>query len=158
LNKVDPRLDSCARNLLSIDLCRAALRNEPVPEGPKVPLVSKSKSCACRAERLARTGTSPNRSVVGPSSEPKRERPSTDSGEEVALCIASQVIRSDISNISLINVAGGNVAGGNQVTQLLRGVTVVLVVVGTGHWNLGKKQGAVLAAPSNAPRRDWRCP
>ena len=53
--KVDPRFDSLARNLLSKDCWRAALLNEVEEGGPKVPLVSKPSSRACRAERLAGT-------------------------------------------------------------------------------------------------------
>jgi hypothetical protein len=47
LYKVDPRLDSFARNLLSKDDCRAALLDEPVEVRPKVPLVIKPASFAC---------------------------------------------------------------------------------------------------------------
>lgn len=54
--KVDPRICVLARNLLSKDRCRAALADEVVPVRPEMPLVSKAKSCACRGERLARTG------------------------------------------------------------------------------------------------------
>jgi hypothetical protein len=69
--KVDPRLCRLARNLLSKNVCRAALFNEVVEGGPEVPLVSKPNSFACRAERLARTGTGPNRSVIWPAGETK---------------------------------------------------------------------------------------
>jgi len=127
--KVDPRLDSRARNLLSKDDWRAALADEPIPRRPKVPLVVKPSSFACRGERLARTGTGPNRSIIGPAGASKRVRPDTDSGEEMALVVGSQVIRSDILNAPFVDVARSDMPGGNQVAQPLRGVWVVLVVV-----------------------------
>jgi hypothetical protein len=54
LYKVDPVIDSFARNLFSSDDWRAALLDEVMGRGPKVPLVSKPTSFACRGERLAR--------------------------------------------------------------------------------------------------------
>jgi len=83
--KVDPRFDSFARNLLSKDDWRAALLDEVLKGGPEVPLVIKSRAFACRAERLARTGTSPNRSVVTPSGIAKGVRPNPNACEEVTL-------------------------------------------------------------------------
>jgi hypothetical protein len=127
--KVDPRIDSAARNLLSKDDWRAALADEPVPRRPQVPLVIKPSSFACRGERLARTGTGPNRSIVRPASASKRVRPDADSGEEMALVVTSQVIRSDILNAPFVDVAKSDMPGGDQVAQPLRGVWVVLVVV-----------------------------
>jgi hypothetical protein len=127
--KVDPRLDSRARNLLSKDDWRAALADEPVPRRPQVPLVIKPSSFACRGERLARTGTGPNRSIVGPAGVAKGIGPDADAGEEMALVVGSQVIRSDILNAPFVDVARSDVSGGHQVAQPLRGVWVVLVVV-----------------------------
>ena len=93
LNKVDPRICVLARNLLSKDDWRAALADEVVPRRPEVPLVSKPSSFACRAERLARTGTGPNRSIVWPAGEAKCVAPNADAGEEVALGEAVEVSR-----------------------------------------------------------------
>lgn len=129
--KVDPRICVLARNLLSKDDWRSALADEVVPVRPEVPLVSKAKSCACRAERLARTGTGPNRSVVTPSSHAEGARPYADSGEKVALSVWAEVVRSNIPDVSLVDVARRNVAGGDQVAQPLRGVWLDLVVVGS---------------------------
>ena len=53
LNKVEPSEAVLACNLLAKDDCRAALSDEMVERWPKVPLVSKPMSLACRAERLA---------------------------------------------------------------------------------------------------------
>lgn len=66
LYKVEPRLCVLACNLLSKDDCRLALADEPMEVWPQVPLVIKPSSRACRAERLARTGTGPNRSIIWP--------------------------------------------------------------------------------------------
>ncbi|MFC3470176.1 hypothetical protein ACFOHT_09945 [Massilia oculi] len=83
--KVDPYIDVFARNLLSKDDWRLALRDEVPKSWSEVPLVSKPSSLACRAERLAGTGTSPNRSVVWPAGAAKCQGPHADAGEEVAL-------------------------------------------------------------------------
>jgi hypothetical protein len=111
--KVDPRIDVLARNLLSNDDWRSALADEMEPVQPEVPLVSKPKSFACRAERLARTGTGPNRSVIRPAGESKRVRPDTDSGEEMALCESAKVVWSNILNTPFINFAGGDMPLGD---------------------------------------------
>jgi hypothetical protein len=89
LYKVEPRVDVTACNLLASDALRTALCNEPVPSGPKVPLVIKPAAFACRAERLARTGSCPERFVIGPSGASRGERPDTDPCEEMALREAS---------------------------------------------------------------------
>jgi hypothetical protein len=67
LYKVVPCPCSFASNLLSKDCCRSALLDEPLERGPQVPLVIKPSAFACRAERLARAGSSPDRFIVGPS-------------------------------------------------------------------------------------------
>jgi len=54
LNKVEPRFCVLARNLLSKEVCRAALFDEVEPVRPQMPLVSKPIAATCRAERLAR--------------------------------------------------------------------------------------------------------
>jgi hypothetical protein len=53
-NKVEPRPSNRCINLFAKDDARSTLLDEPMPGGPKVPLVSKRKSFACLAERLAR--------------------------------------------------------------------------------------------------------
>jgi hypothetical protein len=103
LNKVGPRLCVFARNLLSKDDWRATLADEVVPGWPEVPLVSKPSSFACRAERLARTGTSPNRSVICPAGATKRVAPDADAGEEVALSEAVEIARGDVFDASGVN-------------------------------------------------------
>jgi hypothetical protein len=132
LYKVDPSICVFARNLLSKDDCRAALADEPVEVRPEVPLVSKPSSFACRAERLARTGTSPNRSIVWPAGAAKRERPDADTGKEMALGEVLQVGGVYILDAPCVDFAGRYVARGDQVAQPLGRVCVNLVVVG-GH-------------------------
>jgi len=77
---------------------------------PKVPLVSKPITFACRAERLARAGACPDWFIVRPSGEPQGMRLGANSGEEVALREASQVVRCDIFNTPFINFAWGDMA------------------------------------------------
>ena len=48
VNKVEPRLCSLARNLLSKQDWRAALADEVVPSGPQMPLISHPAALACR--------------------------------------------------------------------------------------------------------------
>lgn len=83
--KVDPSEAVVRCNLLAKDDIRARLRGEMVEGGPKVPLVSKPASSACRAERLARAGSGPDGALVLPAGAAKGERPASDSGEEMAL-------------------------------------------------------------------------
>lgn len=136
LYKVDPRLCVFARNLLSKDCCRPALFNEVVESRPEVPLVIKPSSFACRAERLARTGTGPNRSIIWPAGAPKRIAPDANACEKVALRIGAQVVGVDILNAPCVYVAWRDVAGGDEIAQPLGGVGFYFVVVG-GHCSHG---------------------
>jgi hypothetical protein len=129
--KVEPAEAVAARNLLAKDCCRAALADEVVPVRPEVPLVSSPRSAACRAERLARAGSRPNGTVVWPSRKPQGKAPSADTGEEVALCVSSQLIWPDVSYVPLIYVSIRNVTLPDQLPQPCRGVPVNLVVVST---------------------------
>lgn len=128
--KVDPRLDSLARNLLSKDDWRFALTDEPGEARPKVSWVRKPSSSACRAERLARTGTGPNRSIIWPAGATKREGPDADACEEVALRETAQIAWVDILDTPFIHDAWRYMAGLYQVAQPLGGVWVNLVVIG----------------------------
>ena len=150
--KVDPRVSVLACNLLSNNRCRLALLDEVMEGWPQVPLVIKPSSFACRAERLARTGTCPNRSVVTPSGLAQGVGPHANSGKEMALCEASQVTWENIFDTSFVHIAGRNVPGCNQVAQPLRGFGVVFVVVG-GHLVTSSKSaiwpGWSLPAPAS---------
>ena len=101
--KVEPPESILARNLLSKDDWRLALGDEVVEGGPKVPLVSKPRSLACRGERLARAGSGPDGATLWPSGELEREAPSADPGEEVALGEACQLCGCDVLDGSLVH-------------------------------------------------------
>jgi hypothetical protein len=90
--KVDPRLCVLARNLLSNDDWRAADAYEVEEVRPKMPLVSKPASLACRAERLARARACPALSAVVPSGHSKGSGPDPDTGEEVTLGVLLEFI------------------------------------------------------------------
>lgn len=131
LYKVEPRLRVLACNLLTKDFSRAALADEPGKMWPEMTRVIKPSSFACRGERLARTGTGPNRSIIWPAGAAKGERPDADSREEVALCVVLEVIWVNILDRSFVDVARCYVAGGDQVSKPLGGIWVDFVVVGS---------------------------
>jgi len=87
--------------------------------GPQVPLVSKPISRTCRAERLARTGTGPNRSVICPAGAAERVRPDTDAGEEVALGESAKVVGLNILDAPGVDHAISDMPGSDQVAQPL---------------------------------------
>lgn len=93
-----------------------------------MPLVIEPCSATCRAERLARAATSPDRPVVGPSGAAQGMRPDADSGEEMALDIAEQFLGFDVGDRALVDYAGRDGAGRDQVAQPRRGYRVDLVV------------------------------
>ncbi|GKI71007.1 hypothetical protein NUBL21976_11590 [Klebsiella pneumoniae] len=126
--KVEPYVCVTCCNLFAKDMLRSALADEVEELGPKVPLVSKSISFACRAERLARAGASPDRAIVRPSGEAEGMGPDADPGEKVALGKSSEVVRCDIFNTPFVNFARGDMPGGYEVTQPLRREWVDLVV------------------------------
>lgn len=138
-DEIKPSLFNRVRNLLSKDFCRLALCDEVVPGWPEVPLISKPKSFACLAERLARTGTGPNRSVIWEPGAAKGERPNSDPGEEVTLRESAQIAWMDIFDTPFIHDAWRDVAGLYQVSQPLGGVGVELVIV-SGHTRLSGRR------------------
>lgn len=129
LYKIEPYASAAARNLLSSDDCRLALFDEVEESGPQMPLVSKPLSFACRAERLARARSCPDRTIVGPTGATQGEAMHSDSCEEVALSKSSKLIWSDIFNAPFVNDAGRDVATSDQFAQPSRGEGVDLVVV-----------------------------
>ena len=133
LYKIEPWADAAARNLLSKDDCRLALLDEVEEGGPQVPLVSKPFSFACRAERLARARSGPDRTIVGPPGAAQSLRPHSNSGEEVALSKSSKLIWSNIFDAPFIHDAGRDVASGDQFAEPSRSEWVDLVVIGAGH-------------------------
>jgi hypothetical protein len=84
------------------------------------------------AERLARTGTGPNRSIIWPACAPKGVAPNTDAGEEVALRESVEVARVHVFDASLVNDSISDVSCRDEVSQPLSCIGVDLVVIG-GH-------------------------
>jgi hypothetical protein len=100
--------------------------------GPKVPLISKPFSFACRGVRLARATSGPTGSIIGPTSESEGVAPSSDSGEEVTLGVSCKIAWLDIFNGPFINIARGNMVRRNQVAKPSSDEWIDFVVVG-GH-------------------------
>ena len=123
-----------ARNLLSKDNWRAALRDEALPDGPEVPLVVEACLLSGGAERLAGAGAGPDRSVVGPSCSPQGVAPYADPGEEVALVKRMKFVMSNVTDVPLVYFTWCDVPRRNQVAQPLRGVWVMFVIV-SSHWS-----------------------
>lgn len=119
-------------------------------------LVFESFALPRRAERLAGAGAGPDGPIVGPPGESECVAPAANSGEEVALRVSAQVVRSDIGNAPFVNVAGRDVAGSNQVPQPLRRVGINFVVIGAhGHAPFSPFTKACISAASRA--RPSRC-
>jgi hypothetical protein len=90
-NSGEPVSAKRARNLLSKDDCRLALRDETAELGPEVPLVVSAKSSTGGAEGLAGTASSPDGATVVPASESQGMRPGADTGEEMGLSESGDV-------------------------------------------------------------------
>jgi len=97
-NKIDPCPSNRAFNLFAKNELRAALADEPVEGGPQVPLVVKPSAAACAAERLARAAGGPDGTIVWPTGVSQGVGLDADAGEEVALVVASEIIRGNIDN------------------------------------------------------------
>jgi hypothetical protein len=112
---VEPAVSNRCFNLLTKDDWRATLADKSMPGWPEVAIVGSSFAFSCHAERLARAGSGPNRSVIGPACESQGEAPSADAGEKMALLISSKVIRRHLGNAALVHISGRNQAARNQV-------------------------------------------
>jgi len=134
-NSVDPAPSNSRLNLLSKDDCRAALGDERKPRRPQVAFVIGRLTRSGGAERLAGATSCPNRSVVGPSSEPERVGPAADPGEEMGLLVSRQVAGPHVNDASLVNVSRCDVSSGDEVAEPLGGIGIDLVVIG-GHLHL----------------------
>mgnify|MGYP003341845860 FL=1 len=129
LNKVEPTEAVLARNLLSKDCWRAALANEVKPRWPEVPLIINPCSFACRAERLARTGSGPDGAVIGPSGSTQGVGPDADPCEEVALSKFKKFIWYDIFNAPFIDFARRDVALFDKFAQPCSRLGVVFIII-----------------------------
>ena len=85
-----------------------------------MPLVSKPSAFACRAERLARAGSGPERAIVGNACEAQGVAPHADAGEEVALGVSHKVIWDDILDASFIHVSRRDVALADELSEPCR--------------------------------------
>lgn len=128
-NKIEPSVPNRCANLLAKHDVRTALADEVEPRRPEMPLICKPQSFTCRAERLARTRTSPNGHISRPSGKIKGVGPSADAGEKVALGISAKLIGAHVLYRSFVNIAGRNAALPDQFTQPGGGKLVVFVVV-----------------------------
>src|SRR5690606_27448493 len=127
--KVEPLKGKVACYLLAKDYWRLALAAKVEERRPKMPDIAKPISRTCRAERLARARASPHGSITRPSGKVKGVSPAADSGKEVTLRVAAQVVGSDILDAPFVHVARRDGPSANQVPQPLRGVRVEFVVV-----------------------------
>jgi hypothetical protein len=134
-NNVEPAPSNCRLNLLSKHDCRTPDGDERKPLRPQVAFVIARLAFAGGREGLAGAGTGPNRSVVGPSGEPEGDGPPSDPGEEVTLSITAEIICGYVLYVSLIHIPARNLALSDEISEPLRGIGVVLVVVG-GHFSL----------------------
>ena len=98
-----------------------------------MPFVFVGFAFASHAERLAGAASSPDWLIIGPPCKAKSSAPATDSCEEVALPVSSEVVGPDFNDASLIYIPWRDVAGSNEIPQPLSGVRVDLVVVGAIH-------------------------
>lgn len=108
--KIEPLQAKRARNLLPNNSVRATLLDEMVAGGPKVPLISKPKLLACRAERLTREAGAPESSGVGDAGATGCKTPYADSGAEMYLRKSGEFSGSDVSEIARVNFTIGNKA------------------------------------------------
>lgn len=94
-----------------------------------MPLVSKPISFACRAERLAGAGSSPDGAIFGPSGETEGEGPASDAGEEMALGEAAQFIGADVLDVPFIDFTLRDLPRANKLSQPGSSSWIVLIVV-----------------------------
>jgi hypothetical protein len=87
-----------ARNLLSKELCRAALGDETVKSGPEVSFVDMALSLSSDRKRLTGWASGPDFLVFRPIGEVERIGPAADPGEEVAAPVASEIVSPNIDN------------------------------------------------------------
>jgi len=127
-NSGEPFTAILARNLLSKDRCRTALGDEAVKSGPKVALVGVPLSLASARKRLTGTGACPDSSGVFESGPSQGERPSADSGEEMALGVTPKIRRLNIDNGSFIHIPWGDMPLLDEFPQPRGGFRVNLVV------------------------------
>ena len=141
--KVEPCKSVTACNLLAKDCDRPALADKMEERGPQMPLVSSPFSFACRAERLAGTGTCPYGTVIRPSCATQSMGPDSDSGEKMTLPESGKVGRHDIFNAPCVNFSRRDMSGFYQLPQPCSGKRVYLVIIGAHSHSLAARQAGV---------------
>src|ERR1017187_428700 len=98
LNKVEPSESVNGSNLFAKANERSSCFDEWKPDWPKMPFVVERFAFTGRTEGLAGARTGPDFPVVWPSCEPQGVAPDSDSSEEVALGVSSEIIWSNFGN------------------------------------------------------------
>jgi hypothetical protein len=98
LNKVEPAVSNRIISLLSKQLWRAELADESYPMRPEVTRVIKPSALACAREAWAGAGDGQSGFVVSDSRESESVGPHANSGEQMPLDVASEVIGLNIDN------------------------------------------------------------
>jgi hypothetical protein len=136
VNKIEPDEAVRARNLLTKDNARISLADEPEEVGPEVTRIGEAVAFPGRAERLAGTGTGPNRSIIWPACKSQRVAPSPDAGEEMTLGESGEVIGLHFLDRSLVHFARRDQPSCDEIAEPLGCERVELVVVGGAHFTL----------------------
>ena len=95
-----------------------------------MPLVKSAALSSGGGEGLAGARACPKRSVVGPSGELKGVCPARNAGKEMALSEASEILRLDLGDGSLVDVSAGNSSSCDEVLEPLGAEGVAIVVIG----------------------------
>lgn len=118
-----------SRNLFSKDIWRTSLGDKASELGPEVAAVVEASLHAGDGERLTGARSCPDGPLVGPSCDAQSERPAADTGEEVALSVAGEIVGLHIDDAALVHVPWCDVPGGDEVSEPSGGVRVALVVI-----------------------------
>jgi hypothetical protein len=116
-DSVEPIVAKRARNLFSHNFTGPDGVNEAIKVRPQMPWIICSRLSSSAAKRLARAGAAPKRSLIRPPSHSGGGAPSADSGEEVALGVACEVMGLNVLDGASINIAGGDQPCGDVVLE-----------------------------------------
>jgi hypothetical protein len=98
VHSVEPSVGNSRANLLSIYSVRAALADEVEPDWPEVTVIFPAFLFSSTAERLAGAASCPDWLIFRPSGKLQSNRPTSDSGEEMALSKLSKFIWLDVGD------------------------------------------------------------
>jgi hypothetical protein len=94
-----------------------------------VTLVGISFPPSSNRERLTGAASGPNRLICWPSCESEGERPSADSGEEMALTVSLEVFRPYINYTPFVNFAGRNKSRLNEIAKPSDSILFIFIVI-----------------------------